>query len=207
MRSCENFRSVENRIKKFRKERGMTLEQLAVAAGTSAPWVYKLESGQAKLTTEWLERFADAFGCDPLELIGDYGKNKIAPTVPLVGYVGAGGRYYPEPATGEWVEFARVERPPGEETNVVALRVVGKSMSPAYREGDIIYFVRDASMPIDSLVGKECIVQVRGAGAYVRFLGRGNQPGKWRLSTLDGRQDDDEVDIEWAAKVLWAKKA
>lgn len=58
-----------NRIEELRKERGWSMYDLARRVGTSAPQISKLEKEQRRLTKQWIDRIARAFGVHPGELI------------------------------------------------------------------------------------------------------------------------------------------
>ncbi len=58
-----------SRIRALRKERGMKVEELAVAAGVSPGHLYKLEGGKFKNPgLELLERIADALDAEVPDL-------------------------------------------------------------------------------------------------------------------------------------------
>lgn len=59
----------KNRIREIREKTGMTLQQVADLVGTDRSQVNRLERGERRLTTEWLERLAGAFGCTPADLL------------------------------------------------------------------------------------------------------------------------------------------
>lgn len=52
-----------NRIREMRKKRGLTLERLAERVGTNNQQISRLETGQRRLTVEWLTRLATALDC------------------------------------------------------------------------------------------------------------------------------------------------
>ncbi|MCP4539688.1 MAG: helix-turn-helix domain-containing protein [Chloroflexi bacterium] len=58
-----------NRIREIRKQRDLTLEQVADLASTSHQQIQRLESGERRLTVEWMERVASALRCNPAELL------------------------------------------------------------------------------------------------------------------------------------------
>lgn len=68
---------LQNNIKRFRKERGMTQEDLAAAIGTTRNMLVKLEGGSRGLTTEWLEKIGEALDLPPYLLIAP---DSILPT-------------------------------------------------------------------------------------------------------------------------------
>ena len=59
------------RIKAFRKERGLTVEQLAAILGMSKSYVSELENGRKQINGRRLEAFAKALGVQTTELIAD----------------------------------------------------------------------------------------------------------------------------------------
>ena len=63
---------MENRIKELRRARGLTLQRLAEKAGTTNQQISRLERGERRLTTDWMERLASALGCSPVSLIGAF---------------------------------------------------------------------------------------------------------------------------------------
>ncbi len=63
---------MENRIRELRRGRGFTLQNLAERADTTNQQISRLERGERRLTTGWMERLAGALGCSPAALIGAY---------------------------------------------------------------------------------------------------------------------------------------
>ncbi|KAA5604243.1 helix-turn-helix transcriptional regulator [Roseospira marina] len=62
---------MENRIREWRKARGLTLKQLAERAGTSNQQISHLEKGRRRLSLEWMQRLAEALDCLPSDLLAD----------------------------------------------------------------------------------------------------------------------------------------
>lgn len=62
---------MDNRLSELRNQRGLTLEQVADASEppTNHQTIWKLETGEMKLTDEWMHRIAPAFGCPPAALM------------------------------------------------------------------------------------------------------------------------------------------
>ena len=61
---------MKNRIKKIRASRGWTQERLAkaVTPASTRQQIARLETGQRRLTVEWLSRLAAALNCAPADL-------------------------------------------------------------------------------------------------------------------------------------------
>jgi transcriptional regulator with XRE-family HTH domain len=64
-------RVVAERIKKIRKKKGITQEQLAERAGLNRTHLYRLETGQQSMTLRTLKIIADALSVRVRELVKD----------------------------------------------------------------------------------------------------------------------------------------
>ena len=62
---------VAERIKKIRKAKGITQEQLAELAGLNRTHLYRLESGKQSMTLRTLKIVADALSVRVRELVKD----------------------------------------------------------------------------------------------------------------------------------------
>ncbi|MEV8518547.1 helix-turn-helix transcriptional regulator [Dyella marensis] len=60
---------MNNRIRHIRELNGLSLEDLARAAGTTNQQVSLLETGKRRLTVEWLFKLAGALDCHPWSLV------------------------------------------------------------------------------------------------------------------------------------------
>lgn len=60
---------VKNNIKQIRLAREMSMAELASRAKTTQPMISCLESGERKLTLEWMEKLSVALGCAPWQLL------------------------------------------------------------------------------------------------------------------------------------------
>ncbi len=59
-----------NSIRAFRKQNGLSQQELAKRIGTTGQQVGNLENGRRKLTQDWMERLAAGLGCGPADLLG-----------------------------------------------------------------------------------------------------------------------------------------
>ncbi len=64
----EKFR-IQNRARELRLKSGLTLEEIAVRAGTSQPQIFRLEKGERDMTLEWMDRLSRALNCRPYEIL------------------------------------------------------------------------------------------------------------------------------------------
>ena len=187
-----------NRIRELREARGLTQAQLAELVGTTGQQMGRLEAGARKLTVEWMQLLAPALGVNMADLmVRDTG------TVPLVGIVGAGAEIFAIDDHMKGGGLEEVERPQGASSSTVAVRVRGDSMKPAYKDGDLLYYDRQANGDLDHLIGNDCVVKLSDGRTLVKELRR-NSGGYWLHSyNADPMMD---VEIDWAAKIKWVLK-
>lgn len=129
---------MENRIREFRKNRGLTLEQLAEKVGTTFAQIQKLEKGERRLTHEWMQRIAKALGCQPQDLIAE---NTNIINVPVGGKV-AGGKWIE--AVNDNSEKTIPFRYSKKNADLIALEVEGQSMNKYAPDGH--YIIVDRSI-------------------------------------------------------------
>lgn len=137
------------RIREHRKARGMTMVEVAQAIGVSQPAISQWESGIAPPGRESLVELGKLWHVPVGVLMGDPDlkagkKGGVTPAgvmpsdVPVQGTAvgGASGDFR---FNGDVVDYVR--RPPGitHMRNVYALWVVGDSMAPWNKDGDLIY--------------------------------------------------------------------
>jgi transcriptional regulator with XRE-family HTH domain len=78
---------METRIRELRKAKGWTLRQVADLVGTTAQTVQRLETANMTVSTDWLERFANAFSVRAVDLIRD----RDVAGIPMYGRLGRDG--------------------------------------------------------------------------------------------------------------------
>lgn len=78
-----------NRIRDIRREKGLTLAELADACNppTTAQTIGRLETGMRNLSIKWMDRIADALGVDPEMLVRSEGTARAQ----VVACLGDGG--------------------------------------------------------------------------------------------------------------------
>ena len=64
-----SIQQIHGRIRDFRKQKGLTMGELAELAGTSQQQIDRLEKGKRRLTLEWLIKLCHALECDLAELL------------------------------------------------------------------------------------------------------------------------------------------
>ena len=187
---------MKNRIKELRRGAGLTLQKLADVIGTTPQQINRLERGDRRLTTEWMERVASGLDVHPTELIADdadialrSGLTTTADTPVIPGNAGLRVRELPAQGDmdlpvfgtarggsdallfndGEIVE--RVTRPSllSGATQAYAVYMTGDSMEPRYQALELLYV--NPARPVT----KDCYVVVQktnGEAIVKRFLRR-----------------------------------
>jgi phage repressor protein C with HTH and peptisase S24 domain len=120
-------------------------------------------------------------------------------TVPIVGYVGAGGSISFSEGQGP---FGDAEMPPKSAPSLVAVTVRGDSMSGMLEDGWTVYYDNRREPPDESHYGKLCIVGLADGRVLVKKLYPGRKPGHFDLhSTVSPALLDQAID--WAARISW----
>ena len=60
-----------NRIREIREAAGLSSDELGERVGTSGAQIRRLETGERKLTADWMGRIAEVLGCTPADLIAN----------------------------------------------------------------------------------------------------------------------------------------
>jgi transcriptional regulator with XRE-family HTH domain len=210
-RGQDESEGVHERIRRLRNAKKLSQTDLAHRVGEDNPmWVSRREMDPSKKEAvrtqiDEARRIATALDVPLSAIIG--GEDEPSRTVPVVGFVGAGDLYYPDPLSGPWVGFDLTEAPPGA-SDVEAVIVRGDSMAPVYRDRDTLFFSRKASGAPAECVGQDCIVQVRNGPTYLKTIEKGSRPGRYSLHSYSANQPPIEnVEIEWAAPIEWCRRS
>ena len=201
-----------NRVKEFRKLRGLTQEKVAESIGKTKGQISKIETGGLELTAWWLENLAKALGCRPQDIISNDEQESIS----MIGTVGEGGKIQPvhpipftesvrehreaAPGNAEFVE----PLPESGHRDVTALRVKGDSMLPFMPDGALVYYNGRLTAGFDKYLGSLCVVQLRDGSLFLKTLRRGYSYNRYNLVSYNGETMED-VDIVWCAKAGFIK--
>lgn len=140
---------MQNKLRVLRLAKGLTLEQLAEAAGTSHQQVLRLEKGERRLTVDWMVRLAQPLGVEPKDLLPDPTTPQVPPSAApsfapnqdmiSVRSAARGGddqRMFLEDGPIDYVPRPPVLR---NVRDAYAIYVVGESMVPRYRPGFLLH--------------------------------------------------------------------
>lgn len=186
-----------NRLKTIREGRRMTQEQAAEALNLSKSGYIKLERGERKLSTDFLDRFARVFDVPITELVAqvvDIGEN-----VPIVGLAGAGpdGSVLFSHTDGE---FGFGPSSPNSSGATVALEVRGDSMRGIASEGWLVYYDEEQNPPREDMIGELCVVGLEDDRVLVKVLQPGRDVGLFDLESFNAAVMRD-VPVRWASLV------
>lgn len=190
------------RIRQLRRERGLTLEELAELAGISRSYLNELELGAKTINANRLEQVARALEVPPESLF-------VASLTPIsiAGRVGAGAQVPLVDAHEKGDGLYHVACPPQLSPHgIVAVEVEGDSMAPMYQPGHVLFFTRANHEGVaEEDIGLPCIIEDADGMAWVKLLKRGSAPGLFHLISLNPSADSVwDKPIKWAARVKLA---
>jgi transcriptional regulator with XRE-family HTH domain len=191
-----------DRLRRILDERGLNMKQLSLAAGLGETAVRDMLQKVASPRVDTIVAVADQLGITLTELLE--GRQDGPRRALVIGYVSAGEGWTSVEGDGPVDEI---------ELNVdggapVALIVRGDSMTPVYRDGDVIVGARRATSNPQGLVGSDCIVETRSGERYVKFVARGTAKGRYALKSYNPAHPDIEnVDLAWAAPISMVIRA
>lgn len=199
MDSHKSADRIRQRINARMKELGLKQVDVASRAGVLLPTLNRVLKGARGLDPKWVKTIASALDCSVADLLGE-DSLLGGITVPVVGYVGAGEKVFNfEDSTP--IDYTA---PPHGAEDTEAVRVRGDSMFPRYEDGTLLFFYPSTSIAGDC-IGRTCVVQVKDGPTLVKKLKRGTMPGRYRLISTRAPEMED-VDLLWAARVLWTKE-
>ncbi|WP_336195018.1 LexA family transcriptional regulator [Hafnia paralvei] len=132
--------NLASRVKRRRVDLGMTQADVAAKAGITQQSIEAIESGKTQKPRNLLP-LAEALQCDPKWLLcgGDLIQNINlgAKRVPIISYVQAGA-FAAEDTINFEGDFEYVLTSANVSEKAFALRIKGDSMTPEFKEGDIV---------------------------------------------------------------------
>lgn len=150
-----------NRVRELRIRAGLQQKELAILAGVSHPTVSDWETGKKNPSGERLKKLSQIFGVDSATILG-YDPLYIPiqrNAVPIVGKIACG-----TPLTAEENIEGYADIPDGVRADF-ALVCKGKSMTPTFKDGDIVLIrkqpdVEDGQIAAVSIDGEATLKHV-----------------------------------------------
>lgn len=151
---------------------GWKKAELARRSGVSYDNVIKYLSGAVDQPRgDTLAKLAAALSVDPLWLEkGIDASGDIWSTVPLMGFVGAGGEIDPEYEQVPEDGLDQIQVPFALPGDMIALQVKGVSMLPRYDPGDVIIVWRDQRRALHTFYGEEVAVRTTEGRRFLKVL-------------------------------------
>jgi len=195
--------SWKTRLRQLVAEKGLPMKAASKAAKKNETLIRDLLERTDDPRVSTLQKVARVYGVSFAWLI----EGQEAPRIPIriIGEVSAGESWEAiddhTPGAGE-EEFLDLEG-----VDPIGIRVRGPSMSPIYRQGDIIIASRLHGINIQNALNQDCIVRTVKRESYVKVLRRGTMPNRYTLRSYNPKYDDVEnVALEWVAPVRWVKR-
>ncbi len=183
-----------NYIRLHRERRNWTREQLAYRAKTSVSQITKLERGERKLTTDWINRLAEALEVNPIALISAW-------STEVIGQVQDDGAVvYKE--RGAQPTLEEIPSPTHAAATTMALEVNGDVLAGFAESGSYVFFDWEKPELKTDVLGKMCVVWCKDGRILVRRVFPGSSENRWTLMTSTGRPEYD-VDLGQVLKISW----
>jgi transcriptional regulator with XRE-family HTH domain len=185
-------------IRQIKEQTGDTQKQLAERLRVSQPTISRWLNGSPPELhhSDIIESAARELG-----ILNSKSKSWPGDTVPIVGYVGAGGTLVLSDGQGP---FGEAEMPPmayGAD-DLVAVTVKGDSMSGMLEDGWTVFYDNHHEQPDESFMKKLCIVGLTDGRILVKRLYPGRKPGHFDLHSTNAPPLLDQP-VDWVAKVTW----
>jgi len=185
------------------KRTGRSLLSVANAAGVSYEQLKSLHQGKSKKTNvDDAMKVAAAFQVS-LEDFYEGNLDNTRPSIAVPGRAGAGAevQLVDDHAKGDGlfhVECPSQLSPHG----IVAVEVEGNSMEPAYAEGDLLFYSRDAMGVPTEAIGRMCIAADEAGRVWVKQVKVGTEAGLFSLLSINPTGANmHDVRLKWAAPV------
>lgn len=160
------------------------------------------ENGQNAITPRSAEKYARAFKCSAAYLLTGEGEATRL-TVAIRGHVGAGFEIINFDQDDN--DLGQIEVPPGGSPDLLALKVRGDSMQPAFYENDTIYYDPDDARPVHELANRECVVKLRDGRMLVKWIKISPSRRQVILSSYNS-DPIAEADVVWACPVRFIQR-
>lgn len=182
---------MQTRIRHYRKQRGLTLQQLAELVATTPQTVSRLETGSMTVSIDWLEKFAQVLDV-PVAALIESGRGRA---IELLGTLSGDGAAL-APDAGDTQEVM-LEVPADRPVAVRLAAAIGR-----YDAGDLLIGNRLEGPDLAAVHGQDCIVPGGEDRVFLRRVVRaGNDT--FTLVPLDPGGDVRlGVQLPWAARIV-----
>jgi SOS-response transcriptional repressor LexA len=179
---------------------GLTMKSLSLKSGLNKGAVFDIVKRGQDPSVATVLAICRSLGLSPADLLGGTDRDKIS--IPVVGIVSAGEGWTPiDDNAHDPVDFELGAH------DTIAVEVRGDSMTPVYRNGDVLICQRQFGPHADNLIGLDCVIRTSKGEHYVKILRRGSRPNRFNLRSYNSAVDDiEDVALAWIAPVSWIKR-
>lgn len=174
----QSMKKIGDIVREERKRLGWSQAVLAEKSGVSQQAIGEIERHRSQNPTKLVE-IANALNVSPNFLKGLSDNRLSNPVVPLVGYATGGGAMILRDQSGGPIEY--VPAAPGTSATAQAVRVQGDSMSPAVRDGWLIYFSGEPCDPSTLRKNAPYVVWLMDGRCMLKYVRPGTAPNKFHL--------------------------
>ena len=179
-------------IRQIRKRRGLTLKELASRIGTTPQTVQRLETANMTVSTDWLERIAQALDVRPIDLLEGGGAQEIS----FLGSADTAGQLLAS-RPDEFYSLDIAARDP------VALSLTSK-LGP-YNKGDTLIGSRHFGEDIAQAVDRDCIVSLTDGPIWICRTIAGDTANSVTIVPLEQNVSAiPNARVNWAAPIIMA---
>ena len=184
---------MQTRIRKLRKTRGWTLQQLADLIGTTPQTVQRLETANMTVSMDWLEKFAHAFNVSPVDLMEEASGRDIE----CIGEIGQNASLESSLAGFSEQTYLSFDIPA---QNPIAVRIT----QPAgiYQSGTVLVADRLARAQWQSASGWDCLVAVEKGPTLLRRLIDGRADRYTLVPLTAGMTILYNQKLDWVARIV-----
>lgn len=159
---------MQNYLKKIRKQRNMTQQEVADLLGIQQQSYARIESAEiTSISPERLLKLSDIFGVTLNTILGTQETVEKGFKIPVVGTIPAG---VPIEAIEEILDYEEIPLKMASNGEFFGLKVQGDSMCPRIENGDVV-IVRKQN---DAESGDVCVVMVNGFDATLKQIKKDN---------------------------------
>ncbi len=185
---------MKTHIRRLRRLRGWTLQELADRVGTTAQTVQRLETANMTVSTEWLEKFAAAFGVGAAELLDDERTRRVE----FLGLLGRDA-ILADRADPKADPFVPLDIPAERPVAARLANGVGR-----YAGGSVVIANKLTGTDIANILGKDALVAPVGGPVMLRRVIAGRD-GTYTLVPIEAEGDVRyDQELEWAGRIVMA---
>ena len=185
------------KIKALREALGESQAEFGHRFGVEQGSVSRWEREQSPVQRKFQKQMADIANTT----VAEFFHSTTAPRViSIIGSVGAGEKFLPA-SNSTALEHVNLDI---KNKEVFGVRVRGDSMSPVYRDDEVLVCSKINSQDFSHGLNKDCVLETVDGEGYIKILKRGSADNLFNLRSYNLYFDDIvDVEIKWAAPVLW----